>query len=208
MVISSDCPPESISLLQGRLRSRFEWGLIVDVQPPDWETRLAILQAKTEYLGVRIPPEVLEFIAQQGQQNIRQVEGALNRVMAYTRLVRGLTTTDLAAQALRDIAGKRLKEASVTPGQVIKAVASRYNLTPADLKSRQKDKGTVLARQIAMYLIRQHTDCSLQQIGKELGGRNHSTVIHACERIASDHDTSPQLKRKLTDIEHSIRSRT
>ncbi len=208
IVISSDCPPESISLLQGRLRSRFEWGLIVDVQPPDWETRLAILQAKTEYLGVRIPPEVLEFIAQQGQQNIRQLEGALNRVIAYTRLVRALPTTDLAAQALQDIAGKRLKEASVTPGQVIKAVASSYNLTPADLKSRQKDKETVLARQIAMYLIRQHTPCSLKQIGKELGGRNHSTVIHACERIAIDLGTSPQLKRKLTDIEQSIRSRT
>ncbi|MFC2003259.1 chromosomal replication initiator protein DnaA [Chloroflexota bacterium] len=207
IVITCDCPPKSMSFLESRLRSRFEWGLIVAVEPPDWETRLAILQAKAEQAEVQTPPAVLEFIAQQSKENIRQLEGALNRVIAYSRLVGATPTLSLATKALQDIASKTLKPDSVTPSQVIEAVASSFELTPADLRSRKRDRETALGRQVAMYLIRQKNNCSLDQIGKELGGRDHSTVIHACEKIAISLETSSYLKRKMSDIQQAIGSR-
>ncbi len=204
IVVTSDCPPKAMSSLESRLRSRFEWGLIVDIQPPGWETRLAILQAKAEQASVSFPLEVLEFIARRKQENIRQLEGALNRVIAFSRLVRTLPTIDLATQALEDLANKSPKIVSVTPGQLIEAVAISFQLTPADLKSRKRDRATALARQVAMYLVREKTNCSLDQIGKELGDRDHSTVIHACEKISSGLETNINLKRKLADIRQSL----
>ena len=204
IVVSSDCPPKAMSSLESRLRSRFEWGLIVDIQPPGLETRLAILQAKTEQAGVNIPSEVLEFIARRNQENIRQLEGSLNRVIAFSRLVGAVPTIVLATQALEDIASKTSKTISVTPGQIIGAVASSFQLTPADLKSRKRDRETALARQVVMYLVREKTHCSLGQIGKDLGDRDHSTVIHACEKIDTALETDPHLKRKLADIRQAI----
>ena len=204
IVVTCDCPPQDMSLLESRLRSRFEWGLIVDIQPPDWETRLAILQAKTEQAGANIPSEVLEFIARRSQQNIRQLEGSLNRVIAFSRLVRAIPTIDLAAQALEDIASKDQKLISVTPDQLIAVVANSFQLTPADLKSRKRDRETALARQVAMYLIREKTNLSLEQIGNELGNRDHSTVVHACEKIAAALETDTYLKRKLAGIRQGI----
>ena len=204
IVVTSDCPPKAMSSLESRLRSRFEWGLIVDIQPPEWETRLAILQNKAEQASVSFPSEVLEFIARRKQENIRQLEGALNRVIAFSRLLRTLPTIDIATQALEDIAIKSSKIVSVTPGQLIEAVAISFQLTTADLKSRKRDRATSLARQVAMYLVREKTNCSLDQIGKELGDRDHSTVIHACEKISSCLETDIHLKRKLADIRQSI----
>jgi len=204
IVITSCCPPKAMCLLPDRLRSRFEWGLVADIQPPDPETRLAILQSKAEQKGTEISLDVLEFIAQQVQQNIRELEGALNRVIAYAKLVRASPTPEIAARALEDIANKQPKTASITPDSVLEAVASSFQLMPVDLKGRRKDKETALARQIAMYLIRQATNCSLVQIGQALGGKNPSTVSHACEKIGSDFDASPYLRRKILDIKQKM----
>jgi len=204
IVVSSDCPPKAMPSLENRLRSRFEWGLIVDILPPDWETRLAILQVKAEQGGVNIPSAVLEFIARRKQENIRQLEGSLNRVIAFSQLLRAVPTIDLAAQALEDIATRTPKKISVKPSQLIEAVAISFQLTPADLKGRKRDRETALARQMAMYLMREKTNYSLEQIGKELGDRDHSTVIHACEKIAAALETSPLLKRKTKDIQQAL----
>jgi len=207
IAITSDRPPKSMPLLQDRLRSRFEWGLVADIQPPDFETRLAILQAKAEQKEVNVAPDVLEFIAQRIHQNIRELEGSLNRVMAYAKLIRVLLTPELAAQALQDITGKEPKTASITPHLIIEAVVDSFQLTPQDLKSQKRDKETALARQVAMYLIRQEASWSLTQIGKELGGRGPATVSHAYEKIANDINNSPYLRRKISDIQQKIYSK-
>ena len=191
-------------LLQDRLRSRFEWGLIADIQPPDFETRQAILRAKAEREGANVPPDVLELIAHRVQQNIRELEGCLNRVIAYARLVRALLTPELAAEALDNIASKEPKNALLTPSLILEAVADNFQLTPLDLKSRRRDKETALARQVAIYLIREETNCSLAQIGKELGGREPITVSQAYKKIASGINTNPSLKHKILDIQQRI----
>jgi len=206
IVITNDCPPESIPLLQERLRSCFEWGLVTGIQPPDFKTRLAILQAKTKDKGVTIALDVLRLIAQRAQRNIRELEGYLNRVIAYAKLVRAAITPELAAQALEDITNKEAKCLSVTPSLIIEIVARSFNLSPLDLKSGKRDRETALARQVAMYLVRQETNCSLAQIGMGLGNRDHSTVIHAYKKIESYIDTSPDLKRKILDIQQTIYS--
>ena len=206
IAITGDCSPKSIPLLQDRLRSRFEWGLVADIQPPNFETRLAILQAKTELEGVNVALDVLELIAQQVQQNIRELEGSLNRVIAYAKLIRALLTPELAAQALQDIARKEPKTPSVIPYLIIEAVANSFQLTPPDLKSRKRDEKTALARQVVMYLIRQETSWSLTQIGKELGDRGPATISHACEKIANDINNSPYLRRKISDIQQKVYS--
>jgi len=207
IAITSDCPPKSMPLLEERLRSRFEWGLIAGVQPPDFETRLAILGAKAEQRGANITSDVLELIAHRAQHNVRELEGSLNRVIAYARLVRTLPNLDLATQALEDIATKDSESASITSNLVIEAVANSFQLSPSDLKSGKRDKETALARRVAMYLIRQETNCSLVQIGKDLGGRDPSFVSHACEKAASDINASPSLKRKFLDIQQSMHSK-
>ncbi len=207
IAIASDLPPQSLPSLQNRLRSRFEGGLIVAIQPPDFETRLAILRAKAEQQAVEIPVAALEVIAQRGKQNIRQLEGLLNRVIAYTKLVRALITPELAAKAIEDIASNASGNAGITPSVVIEVVASSFHLTAANLKARKKNKDIALARQVAMYLIRQETSCSLAQIGDELGGRDHSTVIHACKKIDSEINDSPYLRRKIANMQNIISSR-
>ena len=204
IAITSNCPPKAIPLLESRLRSRFEWGLIADIQPPDLETRLAILRARAEDQRAQVALDVLEFIAQRAQQNIRELEGCLNRVIAYARLCGASPTIELATKALVDIAGKAQKEIATTPILVIEVVANSFQLTPTDLRSRKRDKETALARQVAMYLIKQETNSSLALIGKELGGRDHSTVIHACRKIVNDIETDPYLKRKILAIQQKI----
>jgi chromosomal replication initiator protein len=204
IVVTSNCLPKSMSSLEDRLCSRFEWGLIVDIQPPDFKTRLSILRAKAEQEGVDVSGDVLEFLAHQIKQNMRELEGYLNRVIALARLTRTLLTPDLAAQALKDIAVKQPKRSCTTSSQVIDAVATSFQLSPLDLKSRKRDKETTLARQVAIYLIKQESDCSLAKIGQDLGGRNHSTVIHAYEKVASEINTNPYLQRKLSEIQQSL----
>jgi len=204
IVIASDRPPKSLPHIGDRLCSRFEWGLIADIQPPDFDTRLAILQAKAEQQEVKVALDVLEFIAHRIQQNIRELEGSLNRAIAYAKLFGAILTPELAARAVQDIATKDAKAASITPNLVMKMVAERFQLTPSDLISRKRDRVTALARQVAMYLLKQTTNRSLAQIGLELGNRDHATVIHACQKIANDMDNDPYLRRKILDIQQGL----
>ena len=206
IVVTSDYPRKSMPLLDDRLRSRLEWGLVVEIQPPDYQTRLAILQAKAQQQGIKIPLEAMELIAQRGQQNIRELEGSINRVVAYVKLTRAPLTPELAAQALKDIAGKATKGAGITPSLVIKAVAHSFQLTPEDLKGKKR-KGTTFARQVAMYLIRQETNFSLAQIGEELGGREPITVSSACKQIASTINNDASFRQRLLDIQQKLYSR-
>ncbi|MFH1381676.1 MAG: chromosomal replication initiator protein DnaA [Chloroflexota bacterium] len=201
IVLVSNCPPKDIPLLPERLRSRFEWGLVTDVQPPDFETRLAILQAKAKKEGIAASADVLEHIALQVQQNIRALEGALNKVVAYARLMRANLSTELVTEALKDTAGNEAKRIPVTPALIVETVANTFQMALSDLKGRKRDEPTVLARQVAMYLIRQDTDCSLAAVGKELGNRSPATVTHAYQKIANDISNDPQLRRKVLGIQ-------
>ncbi len=204
IVITSDCPPRSMPLLEERLRSRFEWGLIVDIQPPDFETRLAILQSKARNNGVNIGIQVLELIARDAQNNIRVLEGSLNRVVAYSKLLRVSPDVDIAARALENVAGKEYLASDITPLSIIDAVAECFQITREELIGRKRDKDTTLARRLAMYLIRQETNCSLAQIGHELGNRDAATVTSACKRIVVDIGDSPYLKRKIRDVHRQL----
>ena len=203
IVITSDCPPKSIPLLKERLCSRFEWGLIVHLQPPDFETRLAILQAKVRQKGTNLALDVLEFIAQHAQQNVRELEGALNRVVAFAKLLRAVPTTELAAKALEDIASKKPAPDAITPAFIVESVAGSFGLSAEDLKGRGREKETALARRVAMYLMRRETNCSLAQIGQELGNRDAAAVTTACKKISGD-IRSPYLKRKIHDIQSNM----
>jgi chromosomal replication initiator protein len=205
IVVTSDRPPKSISRLAERLRSRFEWGLVADIQPPDFATRLAILQTKAKQRGEDIEADALELIAQQIQQNVRELEGNLNRVIAYARLLRAKATPALAAKALENLADKTPSSSTITPALLVDTVARSFEISPTDLRGPKRDKETALARQVAIYLMYEALNCSLSQIGKEVG-RNPSTVRHACEKIAAEMNASPYLKRKVSDIQDHILS--
>ncbi len=204
IVITSDCPPKSMPLLEERLRSRFEWGLIVDIQPPDYETRLAILRSKARQKGVNPPQDVLELIAKEAQSNIRILEGSLNRVLAFAKLLNAAPTLEIAVRALEDVASKEYAPNDITPATIIEAVASCFQLSRADLIGRERDKDTALARRLAMYLLRQETNCSLAQIGQELGNRDAAAVTTACKKISADISANPFIKRKFRDIQRTL----
>ncbi len=208
IIITSDRPPRSMPLLEERLRSRFEWGLTVDIQPPTLETRLAILQVKAAQAGADLPPDVLEFIARRVKENIRELEGGLNRVIAYARLLQVEISVKLVATALADIAGQSPGGTSAVKPVLIHTVASSFNLTAEDIIGRRRDKEVAHARQVVMYLLKQQNNCSLADIGNLLGGRNPSTVSHACEKIALDIKSSPVLRRKIQVIKSKLRSQS
>ena len=193
-------------LLEDRLRSRFEWGLIADIQPPDLETRIAILRAKAEQQGETIPGQVLEFIARKVQKNIRELEGSLNRVVAYARLTKAELTPELAAQALQEIAPGTPNR--VTPPLILSSVAKYFNLNPALLKGKMRDSDITLARQVAMYLMREECHLPYAQIGKELGDRGHVTILHGYQKIATEINNSPQLRHDVIEIREMIYSRS
>jgi chromosomal replication initiator protein len=205
IAVTCDRPPKSLSFHQERLRSRFEGGLVTDIQTPDFETRLSILQDKAKLNEADVSDDVLELIALQIQQSIRALEGSLNRVIAYAKLIRSsVLTPELAVQALKDITGNDSKTAPVTPRMITEAVVNSFQLTPSDLRSRKRDEITALARQVAMYLIRQETDSSLAEIGRELGGRTPATVSHAYQKIAGDITNNPSLRRKVFQIQRKL----
>jgi len=203
IVISSDRPPKAIHPLEERLRSRFEGGIIVDIQPPDLQTRLAILKAKATKRAVHLPEEVLEFIALQVKDNIRELEGALSRVVAFVDIMQMPPTVETASLALQNI----LERTCFSPEEIIEAVAEFYNLTPMELKGNRRDKTTALARQMAMYLLREESNLSLPHIGKLLGGRDHSTVLHGCEKIARLLETDTQVNRQMTLLREYVYKR-
>ncbi len=204
IVVTSNCAPKQIPRLAEKLRSRFEWGLTVHIQPPDFETRLAILQSKARQKAAEVCPDVLEFIAQQMQRNIRELEGSLNRIVAYSRLLRAVPSVELATRALEDIAVKGEEGEEISPTRLLKAAAESFRLSPEDLVSQKRDKETVFARRVAMYLIRQETSYSLAQIGESLGGRDASAVTNACKRISGNIDNNPYLRRKIKEIRQKL----
>lgn len=205
IVICSDRPPKAIVSLEERLRSRFEWGLIADIQPPDLETRMAILRVKADLLNYRVLDEIIAYIAGRVQTNIRELEGCLNRLMAYQQLHRTDLTLDVARAAMSSL-GNDTREPRMNSQQIIQFVAEYYHISLEDICSKQRDKYIVMPRQIAMYLIRQETQASLLEIGQLFGGRDHSTVLHACEKIDRAINTDSTLRQEIVAIREQIMS--
>ncbi len=203
IVICSDRPPKAIVSLEERLRSRFEWGLIADIQPPDLETRMAILRVKADLLRYRIPDDIIAYIAGRVQTNIRELEGCLNRLMAYQQLHRTDLTMDVARAAMTSL-GNDNRESRLNGKQIAQAVAEYYHISEEAMCGKQRDKHIVMPRQIAMYLIRQETEVSLFEIGQLFGGRDHSTVLHACEKIDREININPTLRREIVAIREQL----
>jgi chromosomal replication initiator protein len=203
IVICSDRPPKAIVSLEERLRSRFEWGLIADIQPPDLETRMAILRVKADILHYRVPDDIISYIAGRVQTNIRELEGCLNRLMAYQQLHRTDLTMDVARAAMSSL-GNDTRETRLNSRQIAQAVAEYYRISMEAMCGKQRDKYIVMPRQIAMYLIRQETQTSLLEIGQLFGGRDHSTVLHACEKIDREINVNPTLRREVIAIREQL----
>lgn len=201
VVLSSDRAPKAMVTLEERLQSRFEWGLMADIQLPDIETRKAILQSKAEDNGVYVPDHVIDAIAQHVRNNIRELEGSLNKVIAYAQLSGGVIDKELVDMALADIIRRPDK---VTIDQVIQAVCSYYNVTSDALSSTSRSRAIAFPRQMVMYLARTETDASLPQIGSQLGNRDHTTVLYGYEKISSMLDTNTTTRRDLLEIKASI----
>jgi len=207
IVITSDRPPRSMPLLEDRLRSRFTWGLIADIQPPDLETRLAILQVKAEEQGVALPGEVLDLIARKAQKSIRELEGSLNRVIAFAKLTKAPLTAELATQALTEFADAGPRRV-LDIGHIIETVAKYFELEFRSLTGKSRDKQATLARHIAVYLIREETGRPFAAIGKELGGRDHSAILRGYEKIAEQVNTNPQLRGDIVEIRELLHSKS
>ena len=201
IVISSDRPPQAIPTLEERLSSRFEAGLIADIQPPDLETRIAILRFKTERQALDLPDEVIDLIAHKFQHNIRELEGALNRVVAHARMSFSPITPALAASALADTVAARQ---AVSVEEIIRGVARFYQLEPDDLTGARRTKDLALARQVAMYLAREETSTSLVLIGMALGNRDHTTVMHGHDKIEHDIEEDDKLRRDVLAIKTAL----
>ncbi|MFZ9267767.1 MAG: chromosomal replication initiator protein DnaA [Candidatus Limnocylindrus sp.] len=203
IVITSDRTPKEISLLEERLRSRFEWGLIADISSPDLETRIAILRSKVEESGVIVADDVLEQVARRVQSNVRELEGALTRLVAVGRLSGMPVTMELAARVLSEAvypSPKRILE----PEQVVAVVAEHYGMTVEQLRGPKRDREIVVPRQIAAYLSREETDASLVRIGGALGGRDHSTIIHACGKIEREMSYDAELRREVALLREAL----
>jgi chromosomal replication initiator protein len=206
IVITSDVSPKLLTSLEERLRSRFEWGLIVDIAPPDVETRLAILRSRAEREGITVPEEVLLLIAHRVQDNIRQLEGALNRVAALARLYRKPISREIAGEALNAITSTP-RTAVPLPSVVLDAVAQCTNIPVEALVSSRRERQVAYARHLAMYLLRDVGHQSYAQIGRLLGGRDHTTVLHGFRRIEKLLDADPDVRRDLLEIRAAITAR-
>ena len=203
IVLSSDRPPKAILTLEERLRSRFEWGLIADLTAPDLETRIAILRAKAEEGAVPITSDVIEFIARKVVSNIRELEGALNRIVAYASMGAMPIGIELAQAVLSNVLYNP-KKRQVTPERIARVVSEYYSVPMDALQGQKRDKAIVVPRQIAMFLMREETDVSLLRIGAELGGRDHSTVLHACDKITREVAVNDELRREIAAVRELI----
>lgn len=205
IILSSDKPPKDINTLEERLRSRFEWGLIADIQAPDLETRIAILRKKAQLENLNVPNEIMVFIADKIASNIRELEGAMNKIIAYSSLTDsgGEITLELANDALKDILSVR-KVKTITAKSIREMVTRYFELKPDDLISKKRTRELSYPRQIAMYLCRELTDLSLPKVGDEFGGRDHTTVMHACEKIIDDIDTNPETRKIIAELKKNI----
>jgi len=198
IVLSSDCPPKEIAAIEERLRSRFEWGLIADIQPPDLETKIAILQKKAESEHFQLNDDVAEFIARSIKSNVRELEGALTRLVAYTSLTGAPINLPTAQQALRNIIATQEKK--VTIELIQKRVGEQFGLRDQDLKIRSNAKAIAFPRQIAMYLVKQLTSASLPEIGKQFGGKHHTTVLHSINKIEALRHSDKDLNRTISRL--------
>ncbi len=204
IILSSDRPPREISTLEDRLRSRFEWGLITDIQQPDLETRAAILRKKSESENLKVSNDVLLYLANRINSNIRELEGALIRINAYASFASKTISTDLVDEVLKDVLpAERNKQVTIEEIQV--TVAQHFNMRTEDMKAKKRTKAVAFPRQIAMYLSRKLTDRSLPKIGDEFGGRDHTTVLHACDKIEKDITNSPQLAETIKTLKENLR---
>jgi chromosomal replication initiator protein len=201
IIISSDRPPKALITLEERLRSRFEWGLTADLQPPDFETRIAILRSKAERAGRKVPAEIIEVIARRVQSNIRELEGALTRVVAFVDLSGLPLTPKLVETALTDLLPRRSK---VEPEEVVKSVAEAFGIQIDRMLSRDRSREVALPRQIAMYLMREESNISLPLIGETLGGRDHTTIMYGCDKIADLLERDDRLRRQVIEIRENI----
>ncbi|MEW5762477.1 MAG: chromosomal replication initiator protein DnaA [Bacillota bacterium] len=204
IVISSDRPPKDIPTLEDRLRSRFEWGLIADIQPPDFETRVAILKKKAQLDNVEVPDETLLYIADRIQSNIRELEGAFIRIVAYASLEKKTVTSEVAAELLKDLIPPQTPR-PITCELIQEAVSDYFQLKPEDLKAKKRTRNVAFPRQVAMYLTRELTDLSLPKIGEAFGGRDHTTVIHAHEKIAHELKQDPSLQELIKELMNRLR---
>jgi chromosomal replication initiator protein len=201
IVLTSDRPPKMMVTLEDRLRSRFEWGLMTDIAAPDLETRMAILQHKVATLQTLVPADVIEFVAKQIQSNVRELEGALTRLIATSEMIGRPISVQFARDTLADLVGKR---AHITPSQVIETVAKYYSISVPEMVSPSRNKELVQPRQVAMYLIRQETDASLPEIGGLLGGRDHTTILHGVERVKERLEAEEQLRRDVMSVREQL----
>lgn len=204
IVLTSDKPPNTIPRLESRLISRFAGGLVVDIAPPDLETRIAILRKKSDAEGFQVPDEVINYVAKQVQSNIRELEGALSRVTAYSKLTTGHLDIETASLALNDLY-KNQKVQPITPDSIKKVICKNYNLSLEDLDSKNRSRAISYPRQIAMYMCRKYTDLSLLKIGESFGGRDHSTVIHAYEKISEDLEKNPSLQGRVHQMLREVK---
>lgn len=206
IIISSDRPPKEINTLEERLRSRFEWGLIADIQPPDYETRVAILRNKSELEGLETTDslvEVIGVIAEKIQSNIRELEGAFIRVIAYANLTGQKINRELAKEVLKDVFSS--KDRPVTPDLVKKYICKHFNIKQVDLESSKRSRNLAFPRQIAMYICRDMTSLSLPKIGEAFGNRDHTTVLHACDKISGEMKTNESLRDVIKELEQAIK---
>lgn len=206
IVLSSDRPPKDIATLEDRLRSRFEWGLITDIQPPDLETRIAILSKKAQLNGYEVSYDVLEFIASKILSNIRELEGALIRVLAFSSLTASKVTVDLAREVLKDVFPDRATR-PISMQSIIHEVCQYYGIPKAQLVSNKRNQAVVYPRQIAMYLSRELTDMSLPRIGEEFGGRDHTTVMYAIAKIERLMNTKREVYNQIRDLTNRIKQK-
>lgn len=202
IVLSSDRFPKDMPDIEERLRSRFEWGLIADLQPPDVETRIAILRKKSEDEGVKLPEDVIQFLSTTMKSNIRELEGSLVRLGAYASLTGQVITLDLAKNVLRDLIGDKKK--IVAMDDIQEAVCTQFHVKMTELKSRRRSKTLVHPRQIAMYLCRELTDASYPEIGRQFGGKDHTTIIHACRQVAKAKETDTLLQTTIETLKEQI----
>ena len=203
IILSSDKPPKEMETLEERFRSRFEWGLIADIQPPDYETRMAILKKNAENTTKKINEEVFDYIATNIKSNIRELEGAYNKVIAFSRLNKVEITLDNIEEALKDIISPNAKKI-ITPQYIIGIVAEHFNILPEDIVSRRRNSELVQPRQICMYLCRHMTEESLQSIAQALGKKDHTTVIHGIDKITYEITVNEELKNRIDIITKKI----
>lgn len=204
IVLSSDRPPKEITTLEERLRTRFEWGLLADIQPPDLETRMAIIKRKAELLGFELPDDVVQYIAERLKNNIRQLEGAVKKMQAFVTIHGSPKNTTTAQNAIKDILNDS-RPLPVTIEKIVREVARTYGANPEDIRSKKRDAPISKMRQIAMYVVNEVTDMTQEAIGREFGGRHHTTVIYALREIKNEIDRDASLRATVNDIMKNVR---